>query len=218
MDLNVEIGQLIGEEEKAAASRSRVYAALSACFKFPSSDFYAAVSSGQLREELMQLTSPLPYEVAELPALAADCGYDSFQSEYIRLFDVGVGGPPCPLYGGHYGSARMRAMEETMRFYNHFGLSLSTKERELPDHLVTELEFLHYLSFCETQALHAGRDAGAFRRATRDFIERQVLKWLPQMAGKLGKLEPLQFFSEMVAVTLDFTSRDRSWVKALVNS
>ena len=36
-----------------------------------------------------------------------------------------------------------------MRFYDFFGLSLSEGQREEPDHLLTELEFLHYLAYQE---------------------------------------------------------------------
>ncbi len=216
MDVNVEIRDLSGEEERAAAARSRVYAALASCFRFPTEEFHASVAGGTLRDELGGLLAGLPYDFGELGALSATCSYDDFQAEYIRLFDVGVGGPPCPLYGGHYGRARMRVMEEVMRFYSHFGLSLSSTQRELPDHLTTELEFLHYLSFCETRALHAGHDCGAFRRATRDFLERQVVKWLPLMAAKLAKQEPLQFFADLVSLTVGFTTRDRNWVEGLL--
>ena len=41
----------------------------------------------------------------------------------------------------------MKSMEEVIRFYNYFGLKLSDERRIPPDHLATELEFLHYLTF-----------------------------------------------------------------------
>ena len=90
--------------------------------------------------------------------------------ELFDLFEVGASGPPCALYGGLHSEARMKTMEEALRFYHHFGLTLSEAARELPDHLSTQLEFLHFLAFREAEALDSGLDAGPYRRAQRDFV------------------------------------------------
>ncbi len=67
----------------------------------------------------------------------------------------------------------MKTMEEAVRFYNHFGLSMADDPRELPDHLTTEVEFLHFRAFRAAEALTAGGDAGPYLRAERDFGLRQ---------------------------------------------
>ncbi|MCP4038274.1 MAG: hypothetical protein GY733_15140, partial [bacterium] len=135
---------------------------------------------------------------------------DDLAVEYTRLFDVGASGPPCPLYGGLYGGARMKVMEEAVRFYNHFGLHLSDERRELPDHLQLQLEFLHFLAFREAEALQAGEDPGSWRRAQRDFIARHPGAWLPKLRAKLEANAPPPYVAEIMRLlgrTLEAESR-----------
>ena len=94
--------------------------------------------------------------------------------------------------------ARMKTMEEVVRFYNHFGLTLSESPRELPDHVTTELEFLHFLAFREAQAIEQGAEADPFRRAQRDFIARHLGRWIPKLRAKLVGANAMPFFAELV--------------------
>ncbi|MEN8183104.1 MAG: molecular chaperone TorD family protein, partial [Myxococcota bacterium] len=129
---------------------------------------------------------------------------DELAVEYTRLFEVGASGPPCPLYGGLYGGARMKTMEEAVRFYRHFGLNLSDDPRELPDHLTTELEFLHYLAFRETQALQERADPSPYRRAQRDFVARHPGRWVPRLRDRIESQDPPPFFRELVGLLAGF--------------
>ncbi|GAF95263.1 unnamed protein product, partial [marine sediment metagenome] len=132
----VQLQDLKTPEELQTASRSRLYQFLERAFLFPETPFFESVRDGSFREEALSVASGLPYA---LPVAADDArlssapaSYDDFQAEYIRLFDVGVGAPPCPLYGGLYASGRKHVLEEVCRFYEYFGLKLPPKLRELP--------------------------------------------------------------------------------------
>jgi len=198
-------------EAERAALRSRVYAAFAQAFEYPDEQFCEDIRSGALREAIRTIlgaVSPALCESADWNALADAGRDDDLMVEYTRLFDVGASGPPCPLYGGLYGGARMKTMEEVVRFYNHFGLSTSKAPNELPDHLTTELEFLHYLAFREAQALEAGEDAGSYRRAQRDFLARHPGRWIPQLREKLEKEKPMAFFLELVRRIERFLQHD----------
>jgi DMSO reductase family type II enzyme chaperone len=92
----------------------------------------------------------------------------------------------------------MKTMEEVVRFYNHFDLTLSESPRELPDHVTTELEFLHFLAFREAQAIEQGAEPDPFRRAQRDFIARHLGRWVPKLRAKLEGANAMPFFSELV--------------------
>ena len=196
-----------------AAARSQAYAALVYAFEYPDADFVAAVRSGALAEALRNTQGAVD------PALAAgewspleDAGAsdDDLAVEYTRLFDVGAGGPPCPLYGGLYNGARMQVMEECVRFYNHFGLTLSEAPRELPDHLSTQLEFLHFLTFREAEALRDGRDPGPWQRAERDFLERHPGRWVPQLRQRVAKQHTLPFFAALLDRLERFLAHERA--------
>jgi DMSO reductase family type II enzyme chaperone len=211
---------ITGEDEKKAAARSRSYQLFAGLFEYPDEAFGEAIRSGQLAETIRETLSALDpslLEGTDWDALGnAGEGEDDLAVEYTRLFDVGASGPPCPLYGGLYGGARMKTMEETIRFYNHFGLTLSDSPREMPDHITTELEFLHFLAFREAEALHSGDDPGPFRRAQRDFAARHPGRWIPKLRERLGAQDPMPFFRELVSQLERFLAHDQSQLVELV--
>lgn len=208
-----ELTNLRTEAERAAASRSRVYQLLRAAFAFPDTEFFTAIRDGSLARRLHEACVNLPYDVlAAIEPLRTVAGTaQEFESEYIRLFDVGPAGPPCPLYGGTYGGDRMKVMEEAVRFYNYFGLHLSQEVRELPDHITTELEFLHYLTFREVEVRQQGGDPVPLLRAQRDFLARHLCKWVPKLRLRLIKQETNPFFLALVDFAVLFFSADEKY-------
>jgi DMSO reductase family type II enzyme chaperone len=217
----LQIDSLTRTEARQAAARSRFYKLLAEGFEFPSADLHASLRGGDYARALESAAQALPYRVVlPLEALQAPDDHAELEAEYIRLFDVGLRGrPPCPLYEGeHRGGARMQVMEELVRFYEHFGLALSVEQRELPDHLTVELEFLHYLTFREAAALEAGRDAGSYRRAQKDFLERHPCQWLPRWYAKLVEERAGRPFAALGAIGADLARRDLAHLAALAPS
>jgi DMSO reductase family type II enzyme chaperone len=200
---------------EAATARSQCYQLLSRAFAFPEPDFFAAVKEGRWLAEGAAMFSSLPYPL-RLPAgfrLLPNVDYDAFQTEYIRLFEVGPRGwPPCPLYSGHYSRDRLRVMEELVRFFNFFGLRLCSGR--MPDHLTVELEFMHYLTYKEV-ASESAADADSYRQAQRDFLDRHLANWLPALEGNLRRQKPLPFYKTLVGLTTRFVVRDRSYLGRL---
>jgi DMSO reductase family type II enzyme chaperone len=208
-------------QRDCASARSALYRLLAHSFNFPTLDFYKLVEGGEFYGTVRGILNVLPHlKVAhsyenKLRRVTAD--FDQFCAEYVRLFDVGSGRgkPPCPLYGGEYPlRPRLDVMEELVRFYGFFDLALSQQDRELPDHLSVELEFLHYLSFRESDAFERGADPSPYQRAQADFIERQVGQWLPVMRGKLEAQAPLPFFSGLVGLTTDVLRADLNCLRS----
>ena len=202
------------ESGQAAAARSRLYRILALAFEFPDEDLYGAVRDGALEAAIAQIRSALPYDLpaaAPLGPDALDRSYGDFEAEYIRLFDVGAAGPPCPLYGGVYAGDRMKAMEDATRFYNFFHLRLSPQVRELPDHITTELEFLHYLTFREAEAHEHGHDPASLLRAERDFLARHLCRWVPRLQARLAKQSTCPFFPALVDFAANFFAADRAY-------
>ena len=213
----MELANLQTEAARAAAGRSRLYQLLGLAFAFPDQDLYDAVRDGSFASVIGEACAALPYDMAG--AVTADLrlapdAYVDFESEYIRLFDVGAAGPPCPLYGGVYVGDRMKVMEDATRFYNFFNLRLSPQMRELPDHITTELEFLHYLTFREAEARQAGLDPSPLLRAERDFLERHLCKWLPRLQTKLAKQSAGPFFPALVRFAATLFAADRAYAAA----
>jgi DMSO reductase family type II enzyme chaperone len=201
------------EEALDAARRSRGWRLFDVAFSYPDAELLEAIRSGELEEALREGLGAVDPGLAAGADWAAlrDAGPDddALAVEYTRLFDVGASGPPCPLYGGLYGGARTKVMEEAVRFYNHFGLTLADAPRELPDHLSTELEFLHFLAFREAEALARGEDAGPWRRAQRDFVARHPGRWVPKLRERLDRQAPLAYFREVVRLLERFLTQEQ---------
>lgn len=188
------------EGELRAAARSRAFALFAAALEYPEGALLDDVRSGRLAAalaEALHVVDPALAERLDRDALSDGLEANELAIAFTRLFDVGVAGPPCPLHGGLWSKDRMKTMEEALRFYRHFGLSLAESPREVPDHLIAELEFLHYLGFREAEALQAGSDAGPYQRAQRDFIARHPGRWIPLLRAKLEAQDPPRFAAEL---------------------
>jgi DMSO reductase family type II enzyme chaperone len=219
---------VLGEDAPAevllAACRSRAYEFFAGAVDYPYEPLLRRMQQGELQQELRVLLESAP-ELAVAPRVdwegladvAADP--DTLPVEYTRLFDVGGGtGPPCPLYGGSYGGDRMKVMEEAVRFYNFFDLHLAEKQRELPDHLSIQLEFLHFLTYREVQALQAGEDAAPLRRAQQDFLTRHPGKWIPKLRERLAKHEGTRYYRSLFDALGEFLAADSAHLRDLLSA
>jgi DMSO reductase family type II enzyme chaperone len=209
---------LMGEEQQLAAARSRAYALFTEALAYPDDELRETLVQGglviPLRESLTTLSPRFELPDVRWQALQDVGSTDDLAVEHTRLFDVGASGPPCPLYGGLYGGDRMKTMEEAVRFYNHFGLTLSDEQRELPDHIATQLEFMHYLTYREVEALHADVDPGAYRRAQRDFIDRHLGDWIPKLCKRLEHEEAGVYVRTLVGFLTEFMAWEQDYLAA----
>ena len=150
-----------------AGTLARAYLGMAQLFSFPNSEAWKRLSGAGLVD----------------PSLTQE----DLEAEYLAAFEMGRDGPPVTLFEGmHRGDlGRDGIFEDLLRFYEFFDVKLSESDREFPDHLVTELEFLAWLSMQEEAAAQAGRDAEPFRIAERDFLARHLCAWLPVFRQRL---------------------------------
>jgi len=174
-----------------APSRSDLYDHLSLAFSFPDACLYSEIRDGQLTAQLDAALSMLPYRLStsrlswKIPRT-----YDDLQSEYIRLFQIGGrNGPPCPLHQGHYTRDRSQALQNLVRFYNHFGFQ--TAECVMPDNLAVQLEFMSVLA--------EGNDRSRLR-AQRDFLAAH-LTWTGELAKRVASSRPHPLYRSLTALT-----------------
>jgi len=205
--------------DDGTAARSELYGLLADALEFPSKEFHADVQAGEFAERVAALVSALPYNLPEpidTSALVEDAGYVEFQGEYMRLFDIGAVRPPCPLYGGEWGGARKRSMEEALRFYRFFGLKVDEGAHELPDHVTLEFEFMQVMAFAEGSARARGTDTVPLLRAQRDFLERHPGKWWPMLRRKLPAQNPSAFYATLASLTGAVLAGDQAHIRSLL--
>jgi len=209
---NIRVDSLQADD---AASRSRLYSFFSLSMTAPDEDFWETIKDREFRRDLETIREGLPYDLpGPLLPEAPEVPFVNFQSDFISVFDIGPQGPPCPLNEGanKKGSSRKSIMEDLVRFYNHFGMHMPDKIKELPDHLVTELEFMHYLCFLEAEALDKGEPVESYVLAQRDFLERHLAAWLPKLAASVSKRDEVPFYARMISRLDQFIQADLGYL------
>ncbi len=212
-----EVGGLEGVKEVGTSARSQLYLLLSDSFQVPDNEFHNDVSSGKFREWILEAIDKLPYELdtkGNVDLLIAEGDYEEFNSEFMRLFEVGSPNPPCPLYESWYLGGQKGIFKELVSYYNFFDLSVS-EARELPDHLRIELDFMHFLTFKEVEKVHGGMEAGPFTRASRDFIKRHLDRWVPRLRQKMTDSEALEFYQGLAGLLETFIGCEVSFLDGL---
>lgn len=205
--------------DEATSARSELYGLLADALSFPERSFHLRVTAGAFRDDVEGLVEALPYALpgnVDFDGLAEAGEYIDFQAEYIRLFEVGAIRPPCPLYGGEWGPARKRTMEEVLRFYRFFGMKVDERARELPDHVSIELEFLQVLAFEEGMARATGVETAPLLRAQCDFLERHPARWWRLLERKLATQNPARFYAALASFTGAFLAGDLAYVRRLL--
>jgi DMSO reductase family type II enzyme chaperone len=211
----VEGFEAVGKAE--AAARSQLYLLLSETFRVPDPESYEDARSGQLKEWVLEAMGRLPYPLdvkKEVEFLTTKSDYEEFNSEFIRLFEVGAPRPPCPLNESGYVGGQIGVFKELVSFYNFFDLSVS-KAKELPDHLRIELDFMHFLTFQEVERARRGLDAGPFLRAERDFQTRHLSRWIPALRDRVIKAEGSDFYRNLTEMLNRFVDTEGRFLAQL---
>lgn len=172
-------------EENEVTARAAVYQVLGKIFGVPDGTAYKAALEGKWAEQLREAGSLLAFDFDfGVAALSESVSQQDFEAEYLRLFEVanGTDAPAAPIFGGLYGGGdRRKQMEEVVRFFEYFGLKAAANDVRPPDHLATELEFMQFLAFKEA-ASPSPRLSASYHRAQEDFLERQLVTWVPTFA------------------------------------
>lgn len=182
------------------------YLLLARSFSFPDLHLQEIVKKWE-RLGTLDNTIVLPFKVEPEDIPYPSRSWEDMESLYITTFDIGAqGGPPCPLYEGlvRKDEAREGIIMEVLRFYDYFDVRLSEKERDFPDHLATELEFMAYLVQKETTAAEDGKDSQPYRQAQLDFLERHLSRWVPILDDRLQGLTIEPFYQKISAILRRF--------------
>lgn len=195
-----------------------VYMLLAKVFSFPDANLRALITTGKEHEILKTTIAKLPFEVELRNLPLPSIPLEELAIFYITTFDMKEGGgPPCPLYEGliRKDEGREGIMMELLRFYHYFDVRLHEKEKDFPDHLTTELEFMAYLSQKEAMAMNDGRDPQPYRIAQMDFLERHMGKWVPLLDERIKKRVEEPFYHEISSVLRRFIDAHTIYLKGL---
>ena len=191
--------------ENEAAARSRIYALLGEAFSYPRGESVLRLLEGDWLADLSQALMHLDHGIDAPQSLDlpdSKNAIETLEQQYSGLFDVLGAAPRVSLLERGYVDTGEHALwQELLGFYRHFGLDFSQGyAEEQPDHLLTELAFMHYLCFLEAGA-RAGKED--YRRGQRDFLNLHLGKWGDPLCQRLSESAQGSFYD----IAADFMRR-----------
>jgi len=143
------------------------------------------------------------------------------QAEYVRLFDYR---PVCSsvesfflkssskvAYSENKNPAKMQI--EIEKFYGKYGIKPANYGEQPPDHITTELEFMHYLCFCEGEARNNQEESVTeYIAAQSRFMQEHLILWVPKFCEVIENSADLDFYQLLSLITRNFVSRDASYL------
>jgi thiosulfate reductase/polysulfide reductase chain A len=131
---------------------------------------------------------------------------EDFQVEYTGLFIYAAKGRVCYPYESMQLERNKRLIGDSTiavkQTYSRYGLRVSPRFADLPDHLAAELEFMHFL--CRNTArTYADQNAD-------NFLKQHLSKWVPCLVTCLSETDST-FYRPLTEFTSDFISEAANW-------
>lgn len=208
---------------RVASDRAAVYGALSVGFYLPEPSLVWDVRSGSFAAAIESAVAwlgpdadryrPFLDDLHELGhVLAAEPAPDvlhEFRVEHARLF-TGPGRPEVGVFeseyldrgGGEQGRLDGPSTRRVALWYRAAGFARAAAHHDLPDHVATELEFLHALAEQEAERRREGRadEASKLRRDTDRFLREHAGLWMPAFARATIAAHPQPFYGALAGL------------------
>ncbi|GIU92760.1 MAG: hypothetical protein KatS3mg011_1666 [Acidimicrobiia bacterium] len=143
-------------------------------------------------------------------------------SDYIRLFEAGVGDVPVPLFESAYrADARSGGtgalLASIRRRYADLGLEPDTGVTGGIDHLSIELETMAALCAREAEAWETGAEArvATLLAQERSFLADHPGAWIPKVTDRLHAMKADRFYRALGDALHAFTHHDREFLAVL---
>jgi TorA maturation chaperone TorD len=202
----------IDAEWETAIGRAAVYRFCAAALAHPTPTRAARLADlaggavVRIRTGRPQLDDALA-RAAELALWNDGAAVAARQRAWLRVFSA-VESQDCPAHEATYETndvfRQAHLMADVAGFYRAHGVTVGGTERERPDHIAAELEYLGFLAHKQAYAIeHLGGDAQAeCVRTQRRFLRDHLGRWAPSFGRRLALVadEPfLRAVGELIA-------------------
>lgn len=129
---------------------------------------------------------------------------------YAKLFVGPFELAAAPYSSVYVGTQRMVMGDSTVAALSHYvaaGLDPSEDNKEPPDHIATELEFMYYLIF-----QHLDTSKPEFLERQKEFCLSHLSQWISGFAESIRRSEISPFYQVLGDLTEAFVLRDRQWL------
>jgi DMSO reductase family type II enzyme chaperone len=176
-----------------AFARSAIYRLLSQTLVYPSKEGASALRDADLPAALAlapALDDELAAAMVQLGRELEGRSETALQEAHRRVF-LHVESGNCPSHETAYTAQNIfqetEVLSDLAGFFRAFGLELAQRER--PDHISVELEFMYVLTYKEAYALlhHGGEKARFCRTVQRKFMDDHLGRWAPRFVTLLAR-------------------------------
>lgn len=182
------------------AARSKVYEVLAKVFRYPwDKDYFNP--EDMLEPLSMILPDDSDWEraqglIASIKDDLSGMDQEKLQREFMLVFTHGFS-KECPPYEIFYGpegyTMQIEILMELGGFYKRYGVDLSDKSDERPDHISIELEFMQYLTYKQAYGIQHGHKDEAIkvaREGQKKFMLNHIGRWVPLFCKFLSQKAP----------------------------
>mgnify|MGYP000907456492 CR=1 FL=1 len=179
---------------------ANIYKLLSLLYSPPTEEFDEILTL--LGQNLQSLKPDLIPLVSGMKSLSASTSMlQDLTIDHAKLF-IGPFDLLAPPYGSIYLDGQRRIMGdstmEVLQFYRQAGLNLSNKFKQPPDHIVTELEFMYYLT---AQYVTTGNDQWLMKK--EEFLNNYLSKWIMNFTDRIQESAKTTFYKNLACLTLE---------------
>ncbi|RJQ19720.1 MAG: hypothetical protein C4560_05865, partial [Nitrospiraceae bacterium] len=104
---------------------------------------------------------------------------------------------------------------DAIKFYKSAGVEMDPQQKDIPDHIAVELEFLYYLITKEIEAYRASNKEEAQKQLNtqRDFLVQHLGKWIAPFAKDMKEGAKSPFYQNLADCTVTFVKSDMEYLK-----
>ncbi|MCS6818172.1 MAG: molecular chaperone TorD family protein [Blastocatellia bacterium] len=200
--------------------REDVYRLLSACYCVPGPELREPDLLDGLIASLKVVCGEAVGFAEQMKAALSQYTETDLLVDYSKLF-IGPFKLLAPPYGSVYLDPDRRLMGDStldvIKRYQRAGVRFDPTQKDLPDHIAVELEFMSYLIWREREA-YQNANFEALRQRLDDqqaFLHQHLSAWVPDFARAIKSGTNNLFYSSLADVTTTFIESDLKHVEEL---
>lgn len=208
--------------------RSATYKKLSLLYTYPENGAYKQLRKEKQEIEKIFIEIAAEYDIAlqdDIDILTSSLDTLSLQDiqiEYVRLFDYR---PKCLIvesaniyrrdkFSDPESAAQVQDAVED--FYGKYGLNTGCWFKQPPDHILVELEFMHYLTHQEGVCLEGESDeVKNYLRGEKEFLSEHLLNWGVDFCDCLKDSTCLPLYSSLAVLTKSLLLSEARYLQKL---
>lgn len=209
-------------KEDQILARSQMYKLLSTSLSYPTRDIKNEINDVTFFKKLLEISEGLPEHDLKTPINDLKKTFDKYgnsllkkiEAEYIALFE-NEDNDHSKIYELSYVKRplflKTGELADIAGFYRAFGLEVSENNRLRVDHISTELEFMHLLTFKESFAIQNGNsdDSKICRDAQKKFLTDHLGGWTSSFREKVNSDGNSPFYSTLSFLLAKFVAGEK---------